>query len=115
MLAIQTGLTEIAMPQRVGAMSVILYIVVAILFQSLLEVTHPVLLALSAQNTNALSHVKVLALCLVIFFIPLYISFMFVEALQLDMWMMVIISSSIITSIQVVGKWRLCEQFQIIV
>ena len=33
MLALQTGLTEIQMPQRVGAMSVILYIVLAILFQ----------------------------------------------------------------------------------
>ena len=104
MLAIQTGITEVPMPQRVGAMSVILYIVVAILFQSLLEVTHPVLLALSAQNTNFINHAKVLALCLVIFSIPLYISYMFVEALQLDMWMMVIISSSIITSIQVVGE-----------
>ena len=78
-------------------------------FQSLLEVTHPVLLALSAQapasKSQVLNHAKVLALCLLIFTIPLAISFAFVEALKLDMWMMVIISSSILTSIQVIGKY----------
>ena len=78
-------------------------------FQSLLEVTHPVLLALSAQapasKSQVLNHAKVLALCLLIFTIPLAISFAFVEALKLDMWMMVIISSSILTSIQVIGKF----------
>ena len=49
--------------------------------------------------------VGALALCLVIFTIPLAISYAFVEALKLDMWMMVIISSSILTSIQVIGKF----------
>ena len=67
------------------------------------------LLALSAQapasRSQVLNHAKVLALCLLIFTIPLAISFAFVEALKLDMWMMVIISSSILTSIQVIGKF----------
>ena len=104
MLSIQTGLIEIKMPRRVGAMSVILYIVVASLFQTLLEVTHPVLLALSAQTTSLWSHLKVLLLCSSIFGVTSFMSYLLVQALHLDLWTMVVVSSSLLTSIQVVGE-----------
>jgi hypothetical protein len=40
-------------------MSIILFIVAASLFQTILEITHPVLLALSASSRNIWSHIKV--------------------------------------------------------
>ena len=40
-------------------MSIILFIVAASLFQTILEITHPVLLALSAASRNIWSHIKV--------------------------------------------------------
>ena len=50
LLSLQTGLIDMELPQRVGAMSIILFIVAASLFQTILEITHPVLLALSASS-----------------------------------------------------------------
>ena len=103
MLAMQTGLLEIQMDERMGAMSVILYIVLASLFQTLVEVTHPVLLAVGGQPNGIASHAKVLLLCLFLFYVPTYMSYLLVQAIDLDLWTMVVISSSLITSIQVIG------------
>merc|ERR1719367_2327035 len=91
------------MPHRLGAMSVILFIVAASLFQTVLEVTHPVLLALSASSRHWFNHLKVLILCGFIFFVPAYMSHLLVETVELDLWTMVVISSSLLTSIQVCG------------
>ena len=143
LLSLQTGLIDMEMPHRLGAMSVILFIVAASLFQVLqhslityplvwasnyiyrtknieiwklhtlffvlllqtvLEVTHPVLLALSASSRHWFNHVKVLLLCGFIFFVPAYMSHLLVQTVELDLWTMVVISSSLLTSIQVVGK-----------
>ena len=59
LLSMQTGLIDMKLPQRLGAMSIILFIVAASLFQTILEITHPVLLALSASSRNIWSHIKV--------------------------------------------------------
>lgn len=58
LLSLQTGLIDLKLSQRIGAMSIILFIVAASLFQTVLEITHPVLLALSASSRNVWSHVK---------------------------------------------------------
>lgn len=50
LLAAQTGLIRIKMPQRLAAMSIILFVVVASLIQSIYEATEPILLALSANK-----------------------------------------------------------------
>ena len=59
LLSLQTGLIDMTLPQRLGAMSIILFIVAASLFQTVLEITHPVLLSLSASSRNVWSHLKV--------------------------------------------------------
>ncbi len=50
LLAAQTGLIRIKMPQRLAAMSIILFVVVASLIQSIYEAAEPILLALSANK-----------------------------------------------------------------
>ncbi len=117
LLSLQTGLIDMKLPQRLGAMSVILFIVTASLFQTVLEITHPVLLALSASSRNLWSHVKVLGLCAILCFVPAYMSHLLILTVDLDLWTMVVISSSMLTSIQVVGHFihyllYLCDSFR---
>ena len=60
-------------------MSIILFIVAASLFQTVLEITHPVLLALSASSRNISSHFKVLVLCLLLCLVPAYMSHLLIS------------------------------------
>ncbi len=102
-LALQVDLIDLKIAERAGAMSIILYIVAASLLQTLLEITHPVLLALAASSKDLVSHVKVLILCAILFAIPAYMSYLLISTIELDLWTMVVVSSSVMTSIQVVG------------
>ena len=71
------------------------------------QVTHPVLLALSSSSRNLWSHLKVLALCVLLILVPGYMSIILVDTVDLDIWTIVVISSSLLTSIQVIGKFSL--------
>lgn len=50
LLSLQTGLIELKLSQRLGVMSIILFIVAASLFQTILEITHPVLLGMKTNT-----------------------------------------------------------------
>ena len=106
LLALQTDLMEMESLPRIAAMTVILYIVIASLLQTLLEITHPVLLAISASSRNVISHIKVLGLCAILFLLPLTMSWYILNGTTkyFDVWTMVVVSSSLLTSIQVIGK-----------
>ena len=73
------------------------------------QVTHPVLLALSSSSRNLWSHLKVLVLCVLLILVPGYMSIILVDTVDLDIWTIVVISSSLLTSIQVIGKFLLNE------
>lgn len=104
-LALQTGLIDIEMPSRIGALSIILFIVVASLVQSIYEITHPVLLALSAANRRPIHHVKVLVLCLGLLVAPAYMTYAMLTKVSTDMWTIVVISSCVVTVVQVLGTF----------
>lgn len=70
-LALQTGLIEIEMPARIGAFSIILFVVVASLLQSCLDLTQPVLLSLPATHRRPIRHLPALALVLLLLLLPL--------------------------------------------
>ena len=90
LLAAQTGLIRIKMPQRLAAMSVILFVVVASLVQSIYETTEPMLLALSAnKDRNVLRHFKMLLLCFFLFAFPLYMTFVLCYIFDIDFWLLV--------------------------
>ena len=104
LLAAQTGLIRIKMPQRLAAMSIILFVVIASLVQSIYETTEPMLLALSAnKDRHALRHVKMLVLCLFLFAFPLYMTYVLFYIFDLNFWTLVVISTCVMTSVQVVG------------
>ena len=52
-----------------------------------------------------LSYFQVLILCGVLCVIPAYMSYLLISTVDLDLWTMVVISSSLLTSIQVVGHF----------
>jgi len=104
LLALQTGLIDLKMPNRAAVMSIILFIVVSSLIQSMFEITEPILLALSAShNKSVLKHLRTLALCTFLFAFPLYMTLVLCNVFQIDFWMLVVISSCIMTSVQVLG------------
>ena len=102
-LALQTGLIDMEMPGRVGAISIILFVVVASLLQSLLEITHPVLLSVPATTTNLWRHLAPLALTLASLAIPLSMVHYLLTRISSDLWTLVIVSSCLVTAVQSLG------------
>src|SRR5690348_7515917 len=59
LLALQTGLIHLKMPQRTAVMSIILFIVASSLIQSMFEILEPILLTLSAaRNSDFWKHCR---------------------------------------------------------
>jgi hypothetical protein len=102
LLALQTGLIDLPMPQRMGAMCIILFIIVGSLVQSMHEIVEPILLALSASHSRSiLRHVRVIAVCLFLLVSPLYMIVFLCRVFDVDFWMLVVISTCTLTSVQV--------------
>nr|XP_009684010.1 PREDICTED: RING finger protein 145 [Struthio camelus australis] len=83
-LAVQTGLIEI--------------------LQSMLEIADPIVLALGASRDKSLwKHFRAVSLCLFLLVFPAYMAYMICQFFHMDFWLLIIISSSILTSLQVLG------------
>lgn len=105
LIAVQTDLLELKPLQRAFLMSILLFIVVSSLIQSMYEVADPVLLTLSAShNRSIVKHVKAVSLFLVLCMFPLYMTYFICQYFDLDFWLMVIVSSCLLTSVQVAGS-----------
>ncbi|PNF39630.1 RING finger protein 145 [Cryptotermes secundus] len=104
LLALQTGLIDLPMPQRMATMCMILFIIAGSLMQSMHEIVEPVLLSLSASPSRSiLRHVRVLAVCLFLLVCPLYVTVSLCELFGVDFWILVVISTCTLTSVQVLG------------
>ena len=102
-LGLQTGMTDLEMPARVGAVSIILFVVVASLLQSCLELTHPVLLSLPAVHRRVSRHLVPVAITLLLLAAPLWMVHCLLTKISSDMWTLVIISSCLVTAVQSLG------------
>ena len=104
LLGLQTGIIELKATQRAFLMSIVLFIVLSSLIQSMYEITDPILLALGAsQSRHVWRHVRAVLLCTFLWMFPLYMTYMINQFFDLDFWLMVVISSCILTSVQVLG------------
>jgi hypothetical protein len=97
------------MPEKAALLSIILFIVLSSLVQSLYEVTEPVVMALGASEVriNRVSltkHVRAVVLCLVLVLFPLYMTYVLCQVLDLDFWSLIVISTCLVTSVQVREK-----------
>jgi hypothetical protein len=105
LLGVQTDIMELKAPTRAFLMSIVLFIVVLSLIQSMYELTDPVLLSLSASHSrNVVRHVKTVFLATFLWMFPLVMTWAICQFFELDFWLLVIISSCLLTSMQVLGS-----------
>ena len=105
LIAFQTGLLELKPLERAFLMSILLFIVASSLIQSMYEVTEPILLALSASHSKSkFKHIRAVGLCTFLWMFPLYMTYSISLYFDLDFWLMIIISSCVLTSVQVIGS-----------
>ncbi|XP_016316706.1 RING finger protein 145-like isoform X2 [Sinocyclocheilus anshuiensis] len=113
-LAVQTGLIELQVIHRAFLLSIILFIVVASILQSMLEIADPIVLALGASRDKSLwKHFRAVSLCLFLLVFPAYMSYMICQFFHMDFWLLIIISSSILTSLQVLGTLLIYVLFMV--
>ena len=102
LLALLTGLTDMKQPARMAVLTIILFVVLSSLLQSMLEIAEPVILSLSAYDgKNVIHHIKVLVLCAFLFLFPLHVTYVLSQIFPIDFWMSVVLSTSVLTSAQV--------------
>ena len=105
LLLVQTGITEMKSAQRAFLMSIVMFIVLSSLIQSMYEIADPILLQLAAsQNKNVYRHIRAVLLCTVLWVVPLVMTKFICQIFEIDFWLMVIISSCVLTSLQTLGS-----------
>ncbi|XP_013921437.1 PREDICTED: RING finger protein 145-like [Thamnophis sirtalis] len=104
LLAIQTGLLGLQLLQRTYLLTIIFFIVATSTLQSVTEIAEPVLLGLGAsQNRNFWKHFRGVTLCLFLLVTPGVMAYKIAHFFQLDFWLVILISSCMLTSLQVTG------------
>lgn len=105
LIAFQTGLTDLKPMQRTFMMSILLFIVASSLIESMYEVADPILLSLSAShNKNLYKHARAVFLFICLWIFPLYMTYTICHYFNIDFWLLVISSSSVLTSVQSLGS-----------
>ena len=92
------------MPGRVGAVSIIMFVVVASLLQSCLDITHPVLLSMPTVQRRLSRHLVPVTLSLLLMVTPLWMVYTLLTKVSSDLWTLVIVSSCLVTAVQSLGK-----------
>lgn len=120
LLSILTGISDMKQQSRMAVLTIILFVVLSSLLQSMLDIAEPVILSLSASlGRNVFHHVKVIAfiescvvslhyvcsqvllLCTFLFMFPLHVTWVLAQIFPVDFWMAVVLSTSVLTSAQV--------------
>lgn len=104
-LGIQTGLIDLKSSDRMFLLCIVLFIVLSSLVQSVFEVTDPILLWLAAsQNRSVSKHVRAVALSTFLWVFPISMTIWICQFFSIDFWLLVVISTCILTSLQVLGS-----------
>ncbi|XP_072262808.1 RING finger protein 145-like [Pyxicephalus adspersus] len=114
LLSLQTGLLELQVLQRTFLLSIIFFIVVTSTLQSMIEIADPVVLALAATgNRRVWKHTRCLSLCLFLLFFPTFMAYKIAYIFHMDFWLLILVSSCLLTSLQVLGTLFLYALFMI--
>ncbi|XP_060939107.1 RING finger protein 145 [Limanda limanda] len=114
LLALQTGLLDMQALQRTFLLSIILFIVVTSTLQSMIEITDPVILALAASRNRSLwKHFRGLSMCLMLLVFPVLMAFKIAQFFHMDFWLLILVSSCILTSLQVTGTLLIYSLFMV--
>ncbi|KAK9534256.1 hypothetical protein VZT92_009312 [Zoarces viviparus] len=114
LLALQTGLLDMQALQRTFLLSIILFIVVTSTLQSMIEITDPVILALGAsRNRSVWKHFRGLSMCLLLLVFPVFMAFKISQFFHMDFWLLILVSSCMLTSLQVTGTMLIYSLFMV--
>ncbi|XP_067389652.1 RING finger protein 145-like [Emydura macquarii macquarii] len=114
LLALQTGLLDLQLLQRTFLLSIILFIVVTSTLQSMIEITDPIVLALGAsQNRSPWKHFRSVSMCLFLLVFPCFMAYKIARFFHMDFWLLILVSSCMLTSLQVMGTLFVYALFMI--
>ncbi|KAF1374463.1 hypothetical protein PFLUV_G00229360 [Perca fluviatilis] len=114
LLALQTGLLDMQALQRTFLLSIILFIVVTSTLQSMIEITDPVILALGAsRNRSVWKHFRGLSMCLILLVFPVFMAYKISQFFHMDFWLLILVSSCMLTSLQVTGTMLIYSLFMV--
>ncbi|XP_068535553.1 RING finger protein 145-like isoform X2 [Anas acuta] len=103
LLALQTGLLDLQVLQRTFLLSIILFIVVTSTLQSMIEIADPIVLALGASRNSLWKHFRGVSMCLFLLVFPCFMAYKIAHFFHLDFWLLILVSSCMLTSLQVLG------------
>ncbi|XP_054913060.1 RING finger protein 145 isoform X2 [Poeciliopsis prolifica] len=103
LLALQTGLLDMQALQRTFLLSIILFIVLTSTLQSMIEITDPIILALGASRNSLWKHFRGLSMCLLLLVFPVFMAYKISQFFHMDFWLLILVSSCMLTSLQVTG------------
>ncbi|XP_068746561.1 RING finger protein 145-like [Montipora capricornis] len=106
LLTQQTRLTSLTKPERLMLLALIMFVTISLFLQSIYELTEPALMSLGATYTGVFNskHLRTLAVCSVILILPAYMVIVLCQVFTFDAWLFVIISSNLVTVVQVTGS-----------
>ncbi|KAG7458822.1 hypothetical protein MATL_G00224640 [Megalops atlanticus] len=114
LLALQTGLLDMQVLQRTFLLSIILFIVVTSTLQSMIEITDPIILALGASRNRSLwRHCRGLSMCLLLLIFPGFMAYKISQFFHMDFWLLILVSSCMLTSLQVTGTLLIYSLFMV--
>ncbi|CAL8274133.1 unnamed protein product [Merluccius merluccius] len=114
LLALQTGLLDMQALQRTFLLSIILFIVLTSTLQSMIEITDPVILALGASRNRCLwKHLRGLSMCLLLLVFPGFMAYKISQFFHMDFWLLILVSSCMLTSLQVTGTLLIYSLFMV--
>lgn len=114
LLALQTGLLDMQAVQRTFLLSIILFIVVTSTLQSMIEITDPVVLTLGASRNRSLwKHFRGLSMCLLLLIFPVFMAHKISQFFHMDFWLLILVSSCMLTSLQVTGTMLIYSLFMV--
>ncbi|GAA6110522.1 RING finger protein 145 isoform X1 [Tachysurus ichikawai] len=104
LLALQTGLLDLPALQRCFLLFIILFIVLTSTLQSMSEITEPIMLGLGASRNRCVwKHVRGLSMCVFLLLFPGFMAFKISQFFHMDFWLLILVSSCMLTSLQVTG------------
>ena len=114
LLGMQAGIVNHQKHQeRLLLIGLVLFVTLSFFLQSAYELTEPVLMSLGATYTGIISgkHLRTLAVCIVILIVPGFMIVILCQMFSFDAWLFVIISSNLVTIVQVMGSLTIYSLF----
>ncbi|XP_075004402.1 uncharacterized protein LOC142081589 isoform X2 [Calonectris borealis] len=100
--------------QRTFLLSIILFIVVTSTLQSMIEIADPIVLALGAsRNRSPWKHFRGVSMCLFLLVFPCFMAYKIAHFFHLDFWLLILVSSCMLTSLQVMGTLFIYALFMV--